>query len=298
MNRGRGFQNSWWLMAITLGIIISASVSFSFEPEYNNFLYMVISEISLIVPVIIGMYMLNREMPEESMIDGIGFRGFNVRLLPLIILLPVTMQSFSGYLFLPIQAILTLLFGSLDYELIEQGNSFWQNFIAMCILAPVFEEILCRGVLMSLLKRYGIARMLIYSSLGFALLHLNMQSFIPIFMIGLLLGIIRITTGSVIAPMIAHAASNLYALLSLMFPVNWHAIAILVSAIGFPFLLLAYFRSCEGGWRKNIILKGSRTGMSFGAIVVIGIFVIFNIVLLVNRFVSGDLYYDINSLFY
>lgn len=297
MNKGRGFQNSWWLMVITLGMIISASISFSFSLE-SNFFYMAISELSIIVPVIIGMYMIKREVPDVSIIDGIGLRGFDFRLLPLIVILPVAAQSFAGYLFLPLQALLTILFGALDNEAVIESSSFWQNFVAMCILAPIIEELLCRGVLMSLLRRYGMARMLIYSSLGFALLHLNMQSFIPIFMIGLLLGLIRITTGSVLAPMIAHAASNLYALISIGASAENQAAFVFLSAIAFPLFLLIYFRICEGSWRNGVIIKGSRTGVSFGLILVLAIFMIFNLLLLIGRFISGDIYYDINSMLY
>lgn len=297
MNKGHGFQNSWWLMSITLGLILAGALVFSFVTD-SIFLATAIGELAIILPVIIGVFMIKRENSSERITESLGIRFFDFRLLPLLIILPVAAQSFSGYLFLPIQAILTILFGAVDNEAITEGSTFLENFISMCVLAPIFEELLCRGVLMSLLKRYGVAKMLIYSSLGFALLHLSAQSVIPIFMIGILFGIIRITTGSVIAPMIAHAASNLYALVAIGSGEVSQAAFMLLSAIAFPFFLLIYFRMCEGSWRDSITMKGSRTGFSAGLILVLVTFVAYNFILLISRLTSGDILYDINTMLY
>lgn len=297
MNKGRGFQNSWWLMAITLGLILIGAVVFSFFTE-SIFISMAFSELAIIVPVIIGIFMMKREDASVGIIESLGLCSFDIKLLPLLIILPVAAQSFAGYLFLPIQAILTILLGAVDNEAIVESGSFLENFISMCVLAPLFEELLCRGVLMSLLRRYGVIRMLIYSSLGFALLHLSAQSFIPIFMIGMLLGIIRITTGSVVAAIVAHAASNLFALVSIGSGETSQIAFMLLSAIAFPFFLLIYFRICEGSWRNGIVTKGSRTGFSAGLIIVLATFVLYNFILLISRFVSGDIFYDINTMLY
>ena len=57
---------------------------------------------------------------------------------------------------------------------------------AICI-APVLEEIVFRGVLMTFLKKYGIKTAIIISSLFFGISHYNIYMVIPAFFIGIVL---------------------------------------------------------------------------------------------------------------
>ena len=57
---------------------------------------------------------------------------------------------------------------------------------AICI-APVLEEIVFRGVLMTYLKKYGIQTAIIVSSLFFGISHYNIYMIIPAFFIGIVL---------------------------------------------------------------------------------------------------------------
>ena len=57
---------------------------------------------------------------------------------------------------------------------------------AICI-APVLEEIVFRGVLMTYLKKYGIKTAIIISSLFFGISHYNIYMVIPAFFIGIVL---------------------------------------------------------------------------------------------------------------
>ena len=57
---------------------------------------------------------------------------------------------------------------------------------AICI-APILEEIVFRGVLMTYLKKYGIQTAIIVSSLFFGISHYNIYMIIPAFFIGVVL---------------------------------------------------------------------------------------------------------------
>lgn len=57
---------------------------------------------------------------------------------------------------------------------------------AICI-APILEEIVFRGVLMTYLKKYGIQTAIIVSSLFFGISHYNIYMIIPAFFIGIVL---------------------------------------------------------------------------------------------------------------
>lgn len=303
MKKGQGFQRVWWLVLITIGVIVASELPFMFLNQTDsNFLYMLCGECSLIIPAIVGVYMLSLEQ-SGAVLEGVGLRGFSLKLLPFVILLPVAAQNFSAYIAVPVQGLLMVLFGAQEYDGLVGGVAeFWQNFMIMCIFAPMLEEFICRGVLMQLLRRYGIASMLIYSSLGFALLHLSAQSIIPIFFLGLLLGIIRITTGSLFASMAAHAVSNLYALILLnagdLNPV-FEAVFVITAAVSFPVLLWYFLRNCDKGfaWRKELAPGRLPTGFSVGLVLAIVTFIITNVILLLGRIVNSGILYDIQMMY-
>lgn len=78
------------------------------------------------------------------------------------------------------------------------------------VVAPLTEEILFRGFLYGTLRRYaGAFGSIVVSALAFALLH-EPITFLPIFVIGCLLAYLYERTGSIVAPIAAHAANNLY----------------------------------------------------------------------------------------
>lgn len=302
MNKGRGFQNGWWLVVITIGVMFASGASSIFTNSQSlETLYMILGELVLIVPIIIGFFMINNEKPNDGISEAIGLRSFSPVLLPFILLLPIAAQSFAGFIAMPIQSVLTLLLGTPDYTFIGGAADFWQNFVILCVLAPIFEELLCRGVLMVLFRRYGTARMLVWSSLAFAMLHLGAESIISLFLLGLLLGVIRITTGSVIAAMAAHSASNLYSLIMLSTPEMSPAmqmIFVLVTAAAFPLLLRLYLRRADssGVWKNTVYDGNAKTGFSSGLAVMTAIFVIYNLGVFVSRLIGGDIFYDINSM--
>lgn len=301
MNRGRGFQHGWWLVLITIGVMYLASVPFFFLQEmYDSFLLTACGELVLIIPVVIGVFMLFGEQLPYSIAQGIGFSGFPVKLLPFVILLPFAAQPFAGILLVPVQAILNFLYGGEDYSDVVQSGSvqaFLQSFVLLCIAAPVLEEIICRGILMQLFRRYGTVVMLVYSSLGFAMMHLSLQSLVPLFYIGILLGIIRITSGSIFASMIAHSACNFYSLVLLTageLPEAAESLIMIAGVTLFPILLWKYLKNCDRlvNWRATLINKYSPSGFSLGLVLVLVLFAIINAGLLISRLISGELFYN------
>lgn len=91
------------------------------------------------------------------------------------------------------------------------------SFVQVCIIAPAIEEILMRGfVLKGLKDTYGTAVGLITSALLFAVLHFNMVQTLSAFICGLVLGILFISTKSVLCCMAAHGGYNLISYMVLL----------------------------------------------------------------------------------
>ncbi len=95
----------------------------------------------------------------------------------------------------------------------ELGEGMWPILTAL-LLAPLFEELLCRGVLLeSLRSRYGVITAWLGSSLFFAIIHLQPTMIINAFVLALWLGYLCLKCRSLWAPMVLHAFNNGMALL-------------------------------------------------------------------------------------
>lgn len=91
-------------------------------------------------------------------------------------------------------------------------------FLSVVIVGPVVEEILFRGLIYGALeKRLRVFGAILASSFLFALVHLQVVYFIPIFCLGLVLAWARWKTGSLGLPILIHVLNNGVALFLLKF---------------------------------------------------------------------------------
>lgn len=85
----------------------------------------------------------------------------------------------------------------------------WATLLSVSVMAPFFEELLCRGlILRGLLQKTSPAWAITVSSLFFALLHANIWQGIPAFGMGLLFGLVYYRTGSLKLTMLMHCVNN------------------------------------------------------------------------------------------
>ena len=77
-----------------------------------------------------------------------------------------------------------------------------------CLLGPVLEELLYRGVLLQGMRKYNERFALIVSSLIFGLMHQNYQQFVLGFLVGIILGAITLRSGSIVPAVIFHIIMN------------------------------------------------------------------------------------------
>ncbi len=109
------------------------------------------------------------------------------------------------------QSVVTLLRQSSDLPLI----------VAICfsagVAAPLVEEIVFRGFLYPLLKKYtGLWFALISSSLLFGIIHVSLVPFIPLAIFGAVLILLYEYTRTIWAPIIAHAIFNAATLINIL----------------------------------------------------------------------------------
>lgn len=81
--------------------------------------------------------------------------------------------------------------------------------VETCIMAPFFEELLYRGIILNgLINRYSGKKAIIYSALIFGIAHMNFPQGINAFLLGLIIGTVYYYTRSIYLCMIMHFANN------------------------------------------------------------------------------------------
>ena len=85
----------------------------------------------------------------------------------------------------------------------------WSSFLVTAIYAAVFEEWMCRGVILrGLLAHLKPGWAIVISALFFALIHLNPWQALNAFIIGVIMGFIYYKTGSLLLTMLIHFVNN------------------------------------------------------------------------------------------
>ena len=90
----------------------------------------------------------------------------------------------------------------------------WVALLSVSVFAPLFEEWLCRGlVLRGLLKHMNPTGAILTSAAFFAVLHMNPWQAIPAFILGILFGYVYYRTGSLKLTMLMHCVNNTFSVL-------------------------------------------------------------------------------------
>ena len=97
------------------------------------------------------------------------------------------------------------------------GRGFFTVLISVGF-APIFEELLCRGIILeSFRAKYGVWGGLIFSSLFFGIIHGSITAAFSASILGLILGYAYIRSNSIFAVIILHALNNGLALALMAF---------------------------------------------------------------------------------
>ena len=111
--------------------------------------------------------------------------------------------------------------------------------LTMVIIAPVTEEFIFRGVVLNTFKKYGSGFAVVSSSLLWALMHGNIVQAVPVFGMGLILGVVALRSKSIIPSIIIHMINNLIATLALLAKASGNKYVYLITGLLVGSLMLA-----------------------------------------------------------
>lgn len=89
-------------------------------------------------------------------------------------------------------------------------------FVALCIFAPLFEELFFRGTMLAHHLKFGGWQAVLATSIMFGLFHQNLQQFVYTAVTGVIFALVVIKTGSLIPSVIMHFSFNLIAYLQML----------------------------------------------------------------------------------
>ncbi|MBR5256261.1 MAG: CPBP family intramembrane metalloprotease [Bacteroidales bacterium] len=210
----------WYLLGALLGGIAALILGLFMSPEAIQKYSMIVVYPLQFLPAMI--YAANQS--RKNMIFDAGYVLDNKHTSPysfaLIVLITIVMTFASMFAFdlpnywnmqLTNKSSVLSEFYDMFTEVMKEmtGGPFWSSFLVVAIFAPIFEEWLCRGmVLRGLLTKMKPVWAIVISALFFAVIHANPWQALNAFLIGLLMGYVYYKTGSLLLTMLMHFINN------------------------------------------------------------------------------------------
>ena len=132
------------------------------------------------------------------------------------------------------------------------------TFINVVLLAPIFEELIFRGMILQVLSKYNRIFAILVTSLLFGLLHLNMTQAVPAFFMSLVLCYMCLKTDSILVTILAHAGNNFLALMS-VYSDTMVLIPIVIMVLAIYGLATIILKSKE----VDVFVKEEKTGINW-----------------------------------
>lgn len=189
-----------WLLIQVIFVFIFEIISMA-SGNFNREIMYMLCEITTIL-----VYYLIFKEREYTLKDRCSFKKISMKSLFKLILVVIGISILSVTLI----EMLNSFFPSYE-EAIQDlvSSSIIINFINFVIIAPVFEEILFRGIILYNLKKYiNIYSAIIIQAVLFSIMHGNVLQGIYTMILGIILGLIRYWTGSLWATIISHMIFN------------------------------------------------------------------------------------------
>jgi membrane protease YdiL (CAAX protease family) len=165
--------------------------------------------------------LLRVHAPDRSIRDVIATRATHAAFLPLGISLGIAMVVPTGALYSAIERRWPEPEQLADpfVDALTSDSRALQISVALCavVAAPVLEELFYRGALFSpQRRRSSAATVIVVTGVLFALAHLTPQKLLPLALLGVALGVLRATSGSIFPCVLMHATFNAWPTWSLL----------------------------------------------------------------------------------
>lgn len=198
------------VFAIIMQIIIINIIGFTNPIILNdiNLTSIIASVCNYILPLPIFLYLMNKLEKQEINSNKLTIKKFIVY-----IAISLTLMWIGNLIGLTITEILgNLIQSEIANPIVEtiDSSSIYTNLLLMVIMAPIFEEIIFRKLLIDRTIKYGKGVSILLSALIFGLFHGNLNQFFYAFIIGGFFTYVYIKTGKIIYTILLHLTINFF----------------------------------------------------------------------------------------
>ncbi len=198
------------VFAIIMQIIIINIIGFTNPIILNdiNLTSIIASVCNYILPLPIFLYLMNKLEKQEINSNKLTIKKFIVY-----IAISLTLMWIGNLIGLTITEILgNLIQSEITNPIVEtiDSSSIYTNLLLMVIMAPIFEEIIFRKLLIDRTIKYGKGVSILLSALIFGLFHGNLNQFFYAFLIGGFFAYVYIKTGKIIYTILLHLTVNFF----------------------------------------------------------------------------------------
>ena len=201
-------------------------------------------------------YRLCRNIPAPAPVK----RGMTVRRMARWFVIGIALMWFGSLIGSTLNALVYRVAGLEPVDMVTETFDMLPLSVVLfgaCILGPVCEELLFRGLLAGRLARYGQKPAALVGALLFGLYHANLSQFFYAFALGLLLAYVYFYTGSLKAPILLHMLFNFYgSAVVLLLPES--GILPVLYMLSWPVLTVAGVILLMRGWKRQVWEHGPR----------------------------------------
>lgn len=195
------------LLQLGFGTVVGVLQIFGIKIPLGNWYVLFSSLANYVVGGAIS-YLIIRDMPVAQRANSERASG---KMLLAGFLICISALYLGNLIGLALMKVISVLQGRPMINPVEEilnGLSGWAIFAVMVVMAPVFEEILFRKILIDRIRLYGDKAAILVSAFIFGLSHGNFYQFFYAFFIGIVFAYIYIRTGRLRYTILFHMAIN------------------------------------------------------------------------------------------
>ncbi len=214
-----GFLSLTYLIGVIIGAVTVLKDNINGNTEALSHLVEYLQLSSYLIPasVMFISILILKKLNKINFKENISL-SIDYKFLLIIIILSVTFLIINS----EIENLISILFGrysSLYQVFINLANlNIVFSFITIAFFPSIIEELIFRGIIQrGLVNKYNVKKGIIVSSILFAVIHLNPNQIVPIFLLSLIIGYVYYRTNNLIYPILIHFFNNLFVWILLRF---------------------------------------------------------------------------------
>ena len=202
------------LICFVLVRIVFAYVTFSINSSTLDLLSTLFVQGGLMFVLSVGLFSILRKQKLSSTFKGFGYKKIAMYPMFIAVLIGVVCYFLNTF----VASFFSTIINFMGYEsapTLATANSTDYSFVAfllqvfvVAVLPAIGEETAHRGLLLHGFSSMGVTRALVYSSLLFGLMHLNIHQFFYATILGFIIGLTVVMTNSIFPAIIVHFMNN------------------------------------------------------------------------------------------